>query len=203
MKNLFAINLKYDSSGTSIFGPSNQELWKHLRRKAVGSGAYKLKMQIKETFERLMPAASKPITSKEPNTKKRWKGVLSNVVRQGHIDDLGSMGVFTNVHILGTRKSGHGDFIGLFYNKGNFRSPDRKGKRRANREFRQGRKIANKGFYKAQQAQNFKPTDRNYHSRGDIEAYNFFEQGTQGFDFVTTVDKVLNSYIQQINNKKK
>ena len=182
-----------------IFPEMSKMMNRDIKKKALNRGAHRLKETIKETFVRMMPAANRPLTSKYNG--RRWKGKLVDVVRQGTPIVTDHRGI-TNVHLLGSRRSGYGDFIGIFYNKGNFRSPDRKGKRRANREFRAGKKISNKIFYRAMKAQNFKATDRNYHSRGDLPALYFLREGARGFKFTDTVEAVLREHIEKLHTVK-
>lgn len=152
-----------------------------MREKAVSKGAYELKERMKKSFLAQMPAADRPLTSKfypQPGQGKRWKGKLINTIIQYKADvtdDYAS----SAVSILSRRKSGYGDFIGLFYNKGNFRNPQRTGP-----------KTTGRGKNKKENI--------NYHKRGDLPALNYFEKGLSGFDFTTTVDDILKSYIGQI-----
>lgn len=164
----FNIELTY-TKAESIFTKRDSESWRQMKIKAVNRGAYRLKEKVKEKFVQKMPNADKPLTSKYNG--KRWKGKLIDVVRQGKPGVMRTE-TYTNAHILGSRKSGHGDFIGLFYNKGTFKSPGRYGKGK------------NKQF------------------RGDLEAQYYFQEGTRGFKFTDTVNAILKAQIDKINSKK-
>ena len=175
------ISLKYDSSN-SIFGPNNREMWRKMRTKAVAKGAYELKERVKQQFKSQLPAADKPLTSKfypTPGQGKKWKGKLIDTVIQ-YKPDVTEDSASTAVSILSRRKSGYGDFIGLFYNKGNFRTPDRTGPKTVGR----GKN---------------KQTNKNYHKRGNLPALDYLAKGTKGFNFTATVDEILKSYIEQIS----
>lgn len=177
--NIFRINLDIDEDKqNSVFSSQNSQLWVNLRKQAVGRGAFALKMRIREKFESLLPAAANPLKSINPYTKRRWKGRLIDLIQQGKIDEYDGY-VQTDV-MMKDRRSGYGSWIGIIFNKGNFNSQDRVGKK--------------KGKFKDK-----KDTNIFYHKRGNIAALNFFEQGYRGFDFSTTVDDLLSKYINQLS----
>lgn len=175
--NVLKIELKYEKKGETLFSPQKKELWNNIRKEAVGKGAYQLKMKIRKQLESELPAAANPLRSINPYTKKRWKGRLIDLPNQGKVDvydDRTETDVF-----LKDRRSGYGSWIAIIYNKGNFLSPDRQGKK--------------KGAFKPN-----KQTNKFYHKRGNIRALDYFEKGQQGFEFSTTVNELLKRYINEI-----
>ena len=184
--NVLKVHLNYkENLSNSIFSPKNKDSWEKMKEHAVSLGASELKWKIRKQFTALMPSADKPLTSKNNDTGKRWKGKLTDVVQKGKIDTYPGEGIVeTHVHIKGTRKSGHGDWLGVVYNKGSFLHPGRWGRKKTH---------AVKGKKGNMQ------TNKYYRYRGSIQALDFFEKGQAGFDFTTSVDEILKRYIEGLS----